>query len=564
MAWTGLVLTVEGRNALNQAQLSNRINFKSIVVGDGKAPANFGTRRELVHQLYEITAIKVDAADGGCTITADFPEVSYDYYFREIGLIAAADAGDILYVYDNCGDDAQYIVSSTGAEKTKKRIRLSLAISDVDKITVLEPQILYVSYDDYEASINRLDAEIEDKETELKEEIDRESRRAAEAEEQLKKDMVSEASALNEAIGKKANAAEFDSHVKDTVKHVTAAERESWQTVVQTNSPSEDVDYRVLLSGTADDTTRTEGARKSGSLTYDPARKTLKGDSIELRSAENTDGRSAIISGDGMHLFMPEGGYSGGIGYMQDGELVGVLGRWKENDGHYFFCGKNYDSPDGIFRAGILEAGSKASLFTDNEGGNLRLAAPDGTVWEADAYNGGYRVFTYANGVKEGFTIDKAGQAWFTNGLYANNIGYVGNSMFAQIGCGAISFYAHVYTYMLANAVVVKITGTVEERFQADEYDWDSGIQLTAILNTFSLSADLNLQTSQVQFFLSNGSMYAQAFGYSSFFVQKSIGNDKVLVPARFYTTDGGIGEWPSSYGIYAPGTIWTADVILM
>ena len=128
MAWTGLVLTVEGRNALNQAQLSNRINFKSIVVGDGKAPANFGTRRELVHQLYEITAIKVDAADGGCTITADFPEVSYDYYFREIGLIAAADAGDILYVYDNCGDDAQYIVSSTGAEKTKKRIRLSMWI----------------------------------------------------------------------------------------------------------------------------------------------------------------------------------------------------------------------------------------------------------------------------------------------------------------------------------------------------------------------------------------------------------------------------------------------------
>ena len=183
---------------------------------------------------------------------------------------------------------------------------------------------------------------------------------------------------------------------------------------------------------------------------------------------------------------------------------------------------------------------------------------------EADAYNGGYRVFTYANGVKEGFTIDKAGQAWFTNGLYANNIGYVGNSMFAQIGCGAISFYAHVYTYMLANAVVVKITGTVEERFQADEYDWDSGIQLTAILNTFSLSADLNLQTSQVQFFLSNGSMYAQAFGYSSFFVQKIIGSDKVLVPARYYTTDGGIGEWPSSYGIYAPGTIWTAEVILM
>ena len=34
MAWTGLVLTVDGRNALNQAQMDNRLNIKSIVVGD--------------------------------------------------------------------------------------------------------------------------------------------------------------------------------------------------------------------------------------------------------------------------------------------------------------------------------------------------------------------------------------------------------------------------------------------------------------------------------------------------------------------------------------------------
>ncbi len=564
MAWTGLVLTVEGRNALNQAQLSNRINFKSIVVGDGKAPANFGTRRELVHQLYEITAIKVDAADGGCTITADFPEVSYDYYFREIGLIAAADAGDILYVYDNCGDDAQYIVSSTGAEKTKKRIRLSLAISDVDKITVSEPQILYVSYDDYEASINRLDAEIEDKETELKEEIDRESRRAAEAEEQLKKDMVSEVSALNEAIGKKANAAEFDSHVKDTVKHVTAAERESWQTVVQTNSPSEDVDYRVLFSGTADDTTRTEGARKSGSLTYDPARKTLKGDSIELRSAENTDGRSAKISGDGMHLFMPEGGYSGGIGYMQDGELVGVLGRWKENDGHYFFCGKNYDNPDGIFRAGILEAGSKASLFTDNEGGNLRLVSPGGITWEIDAYNDNLRFFRYV----KGSTVNNACHVAITQDGVLDvpggiaGIGYIG-STFGQLGCGAITYYGHVTAYGLSGTVILKIGGRVEERSSMSDTDFDLGINLSDILSRLNLNPGLNITDSHAVFFNSDGIFLTRIYGYGGILALRYVDGRKILTPARYYTADGVGGTWASSAEVYSPGTVWTAEVIL-
>lgn len=48
MAWTNLTLTVDGRNALNQAQFDNQLNFKSIVVGDGTAPANFRTDRKSV------------------------------------------------------------------------------------------------------------------------------------------------------------------------------------------------------------------------------------------------------------------------------------------------------------------------------------------------------------------------------------------------------------------------------------------------------------------------------------------------------------------------------------
>ena len=59
-------------------------------------------------------------------------------------------------MYDNCGEDAQYIVSSTGAETTQKRLRLALVISDVENITVSEPSILYVAYDDYEQAVLKL------------------------------------------------------------------------------------------------------------------------------------------------------------------------------------------------------------------------------------------------------------------------------------------------------------------------------------------------------------------------------------------------------------------------
>lgn len=163
MAWTGLTLTVDGRNALNQAQMNNRLCFKAIVIGDGNPPGNFGTQKSLVHPLYELTDLKVDMTDEGCALTADFPEVNADYYFREIGVIVATEDGDKLYVYDNCGDDAQYIVSTTGAERTQKRIRLYLTISDVADVAVSAPAILYVDYDEYENAVTSLEQTISTK-----------------------------------------------------------------------------------------------------------------------------------------------------------------------------------------------------------------------------------------------------------------------------------------------------------------------------------------------------------------------------------------------------------------
>ncbi len=238
MAWTGLTLTVEGRNALNQAQIANRINFKSIVVGDGKAPANFRTLKELVHQLYEITDIKVDMTEDGCTVTADFPKVDYDYYFREIGIIVTTDEGDRLYVYDNCGEDAQYMVSSTGLETTKKRIRLALTISDVEEITVSAAEILYVAYDDYENTIKN-----------LKQDLQEENERAQTAEETNKNNLVNhvadktnphKVTKAQVGLGNVDNTADMDKpvstaqqealdrHTGNNAVHITEAERTNW------------------------------------------------------------------------------------------------------------------------------------------------------------------------------------------------------------------------------------------------------------------------------------------------------------------------------------------------
>lgn len=148
MAWSGLKLTRDGRNMLSRAQLSQRLRIKSIVVGDGNPPQNYNMQTALVHELFAITNISAFVENGICVVEGDIPQMSYNYYFREIGIIASTDAGeDRLYVYDNCGDDAQYIVNTTSAEHTEKRIRLSLIVSDVANITVENPSVLYLRAD---------------------------------------------------------------------------------------------------------------------------------------------------------------------------------------------------------------------------------------------------------------------------------------------------------------------------------------------------------------------------------------------------------------------------------
>ena len=150
-------------------------------------------------------------------------------------------------------------------------------------------------------------------------------------------------SALNEAVGRKANAAEFDSHAKDAVKHITAAERESWNNKLPA-----------------------AGGTVSGSLTV----------------------------------------------------------------------------------AGLISAGGKARMWTDNEGGNFGLTAPDGTQWEIDAVDGNLRMFTYENGVRVGLTINKYGQVTFVSGAWSNAFhgtlyGALSGSMTAQGGVGGRGIHAN-------------------------------------------------------------------------------------------------------------------------
>ena len=126
MAWNGMTLTTSGRRALSKAQAEDTLKIHSMVIGDGSPPANFNTIERLVNQRLEITELSIDLTDTGCVVTGDFPNVDFDYHFRELGLMVETPSGIKLYAYDNCGADAEYVINTSTVERTDKRVRIEL------------------------------------------------------------------------------------------------------------------------------------------------------------------------------------------------------------------------------------------------------------------------------------------------------------------------------------------------------------------------------------------------------------------------------------------------------
>ena len=160
MGWKGLTLTESGRKALNQAQTAKKLKIRSVVVGDGNPPEDFQALEGLVHPLYEITDLGITLVDAACTVTVEIPEREESYYFREIGILVETEDGVKLYVYDNCGEDAQYITASTGKAAVKRRVRLTLTVSGVAEVTVINPAVMYITYEDFQEAVDSLKTEI--------------------------------------------------------------------------------------------------------------------------------------------------------------------------------------------------------------------------------------------------------------------------------------------------------------------------------------------------------------------------------------------------------------------
>lgn len=91
------------------------------------------------------------------------------------------------------------------------------------------------------------------------------------------------------------------------------------------------------------------------------------------------------------------------IYYQKNGANVWAVGKGTggigDSFGFYNWTNGNvaYLTPNGEFVAAHqLNAGGKAKLFTDNEGGSLWWQSPGGVNWEMDCHNEDLRIFNYS------------------------------------------------------------------------------------------------------------------------------------------------------------------------
>ena len=221
---------------------------------------------------------------------------------------------------------------------------------------------------------------------------------------------------------------------------------------------------------------------------------------------------------------------------------------------------------------GRINAGGNVELWTDGEGGNVRIIGKDGTVWEIDAHNDDLRIFTYANGVKAGIAIGKSGTVHFPSGaadidwewiinkpdfggvkIFKGHIGY-GNSIYGT--CVATSIGPDVYS--------IRIEAQQISQAAAASFTW--GFNLFGILTGLGLNSSFPLRAAVWEAYTSAGALHTSAMGFGTGFSEELLTTGsvyRVLKPGRYYNVSGAYGGWDNHSPIGANGTFWKVSLVV-
>lgn len=310
-AFGGLVLTNRGRILQSKAQAGTQLKYTRIALGDGNlGSSSILELNALRHEIKSLLITKLKTLGDGKAVVGTVlrpQDVTEGFYFRELGLFATdPDVGEILYCYGNAGSLAEYIPAS-GVDTIEKIIDLQTIIGNATNVTAILNSLIYETPEGSQEKANQA-------ETNAKTYADTkfalaETPAGAQAKVNLAiNNLVNSAPGALDTLQEIASALANDpnfattilnrltadeqdvaNHKADAVKHITAAERTSWNGKVNSGSSNTDISEikAILLETDTRDTI----------VTRDTEGKIIK---IEEKSGANVVRTTTVNRTDGV------------------------------------------------------------------------------------------------------------------------------------------------------------------------------------------------------------------------------------------------------------------------
>ena len=165
MSFEALTFTNAGKALLLRALAGELLTFTQIKVGDGTIRQDdIPNLTDLVDTVKAMTINSCQILEDRCSIEVFFrnDEIPRSFYYRELGVFAADPdypddrTKDILYVYQNAYDTAEYISISSG-EIIEKVIRVNAFIGQAESVSaVIDSSTVFVTKGELKTAINQV------------------------------------------------------------------------------------------------------------------------------------------------------------------------------------------------------------------------------------------------------------------------------------------------------------------------------------------------------------------------------------------------------------------------
>lgn len=157
MAFRNLMLTTSGMILYAKAQQGKLLHLSRVAVGDGLLSGGDsmvnrpGLKSERASFLIDYVHIAASNSAAEILTTMRNDELEEGFYFRELGIFAVdPDSGEEqLYLYDNAGQDGEYIPAASENIKVIERLKMIVRLENTPNVTfTASGNPLYLTVDD--------------------------------------------------------------------------------------------------------------------------------------------------------------------------------------------------------------------------------------------------------------------------------------------------------------------------------------------------------------------------------------------------------------------------------